>query len=115
MNDIPDLTEWVRAGTSTLQIMKAMIDLMPAGTDRNAAQEKMDEAAESLAFAETQLAKALGYHLCQCTFPPQIMLSIGRHPEYGEEIFKCRKCSKQEPSEHDFAEMKIVDEYNAGL
>lgn len=74
MNDLPDLTEWVRAGTDAMRMMKTLIDVMPAGEDRNAAQQKLDEASDSLALSEAQLAKALGYKLCQCTFPPQIML-----------------------------------------
>ena len=93
--------------------MKATVDLMPVSTERNSAEEKLDEAAENLAFAEAELAKALGYKLCQCTFPPQIMLSKGRH-ERGDEVFRCNKCGKQEPSEQHFALQERVDAHNQG-
>jgi hypothetical protein len=31
-------------------------------------------AEEALKRSDTALAQKLGYHLCQCTYPPQIML-----------------------------------------
>ncbi len=57
----------------------------------------LDEADKASRLAEVQIAQALGYHLCQCTFPPQVMLSSGRS-EKGRELFMCSRCGKQEPS-----------------
>ncbi|GEM77006.1 hypothetical protein [Vibrio sagamiensis] len=42
--------------------------------------------------AEAQIAQALGYQLCKCTFPPQIMLSVGYRD--FEEAFECKLCGK---------------------
>ena len=112
MTDLSDLTEYVRAGTDALKTMKAIVDLLPVGSDRDSAQQKLGEATESLAFAESQLAKTLGYNLCQCTFPPQIMLSKGRHPTYGKEIFRCDACGKQVPSEKYFEQQDRVAAHN---
>lgn len=110
MNDLSDAIEWVRPATNAVRLMKAIIDVLPVGEDRDAAQQKLDEAAESLAMGEAQLAKALDYKLCQCTFPPKIMLSIGRHSTHDDEMFRCNACGKQDPSEHYF---EGQDRFNA--
>jgi hypothetical protein len=44
--------------------------------------------------AEAQLAKALGYQLCYCTFPPTAMLTVGQtlgRPSYVP-VYECPKC-----------------------
>ena len=74
----------------------------------------IEKAEKALRASEAELAKALGYKLCQCTFPPQIMLSKGHHAEQGMEIFKCEKCGKQEPSEHMIAQHAKVSAHNQG-
>lgn len=70
-------------------------DLLPDKGQREALDKTLDEAERASRLAEAQIAKALGYHLCQCTFPPQIMLSVG----YGElqERFECPKCGNAWP------------------
>jgi hypothetical protein len=69
------------------------------------AQEALDQADRQIKIAEAQAAKALGYKICQCTIPPQIMLSIGYH-ERGEERFECPRCKKKEPSDAYFQRMR---------
>ena len=76
--------------------------------------QSLESASTAASTAEAQIAQSLGYNLCQCTFPPQIMLSQGRYPGRVEEFFKCPKCAKQEPSEHYFHEMAMVDAHNRG-
>ena len=112
---ITDLSEYLTAANSALALFRGMREALPAGPKRDEAQQKIEQAEEALEASKAELAKALGYNLCQCTFPPQIMLSTGRHPDYDEEVFKCPNCDKQEPSEHYFAEMKMIDEHIAGL
>src|SRR6476660_3905238 len=37
----------------------------------------LDEAEKASKVAEAQVAKALGYQLCHCAFPPTAMLTVG--------------------------------------
>lgn len=99
--DAPDLREGLDLLKTAFDTFRLAIGLVKetAGTlpDEkkaivDAALEKSERAAQ---LAEAQIAKALGYRLCQCTFPPQIMLSVGYRGH--EEYFRCPKCSKEWP------------------
>jgi hypothetical protein len=85
------------AFTSALQLMKEVIqflmqvkDLLPTDPKRQGVERRLIEAERSLQMAEAQVAKALGYPLCRCTWPPQIMLSKGLKGQ--DEIFGCPRC-----------------------
>ena len=57
----------------------------------------LDTADQSTAIAQAQVAKALGYELCKCEFPPTAMLTVGTHngrsgPEEGGAVYECPKC-----------------------
>ena len=107
-----DFSEFLRNGKVILDIFRGLRDLLPKGPDADKAQEQIERAEQALATSEAELAKALGYHLCQCTFPPQIMLSKGRHAVHDEEeIFRCPKCENQEPPE---ARFRALDQMKAG-
>jgi hypothetical protein len=45
--------------------------------------EALEHAVRTAAIAEAEVAKALGYELCKCEFPPTIMLTVGYHNERG--------------------------------
>ena len=48
----------------------------------------------------TQLAKALGYRLCQCEFPPNIMLLVGHTAdEDRSHVYRCPKCKRSTPGQ----------------
>jgi hypothetical protein len=62
-------------------------------------EEALDHAIRTAAVAEAEVAKALGYELCKCQFPPTIMLTVGYKSERGERgatasgpVFECPKC-----------------------
>lgn len=74
MVDLSGLESGIRSFKGALDIARTLRDLLPAGEQREDAERKIDEATAALAASEAQMAKALGYKLCQCTFPPQIML-----------------------------------------
>jgi hypothetical protein len=58
--------------------------------------EALDHAVRTAAIAEAEVAKALGYELCKCEFPPTIMLTVGYRNERGPSgkgpVFECPKC-----------------------
>jgi hypothetical protein len=59
-------------------------------------EQALDHAERSASIAEAEVAKALGYELCKCTFPPTIMLTVGyrsgRPPTNTGPVFECPKC-----------------------
>jgi hypothetical protein len=70
-----------------------------------AALEKAEEAAK---VAEAEIAKALGYELCKCQFPPVAMLTVGyldigfaRYQE-GDPVYECPRCGYCTAGPYDF-------------
>lgn len=111
MDDINSAMESVKIGVSLLGesigLIKKTKDLLPESKEKDAISKSLIEADKAARLAESQIALALGYELCQCTFPPQIMLSNGyKEVEYHhEEEFVCAKCNKSsiEPSSKPMA------------
>ena len=67
--------------TSILGIAKTAIDigkeaknLLPDGREKERIENQLASTERELAIAEATSAKELGYDLCKCTFPPQVML-----------------------------------------
>lgn len=87
---------------------------MPKGAAKDEAEQKLKAADEALRRSDAKLAKDLGYKLCQCTFPPQIMLSKGHHDVHGVEMFQCPQCGKQDPSEHKLRQYDRLKAHNEG-
>src|SRR5260370_2308167 len=56
----------------------------------------LDKAEEAAKVAEAEIAKAFGYELCKCGFPPTVMLTVGYTTEWqsgkGGPVFECPKC-----------------------
>jgi hypothetical protein len=96
MDDLPSTMESVKIGLSLFSeavgLVKKTQDLLPDSVEKEAIVSSLAEANKASKLAEAQIAQALGYKLCQCTFPPQVMLSVG----YKENIeeFKCTGCNK---------------------
>lgn len=93
-------------------MVKTMGGFLPKGPEAEEAQRRLEEAQKALAASEAQLAQALGYELCKCTFPPIPMLSKGYHERHDVEIFECPNCRKQKPSAHKIRQFDEVDAYN---
>lgn len=114
MADFQDLSEAIRICKDALDLLKSTVGLLPKGEAKQKVQRKIQDADEALRKSDIALAKELGYRLCQCTFPPQIMLSKGRHEVHGFELFKCPSCGKQDPSEHKIKQYDRVKDHNEG-
>src|SRR5207237_9425043 len=69
-----DIAEYIPASKDTLDLVRAAWSLLPKGEKRSEAEHKLHAAEEALKRSDAALAQKLGYQLCQCTFPPQIML-----------------------------------------
>ena len=113
---IDELTAYLSAAKGVLDIFKGIKAELPDGPGKEKSQAEISKAEDALKAAEAQLAKEFGYHLCKCTFPPQIMLSTGRHQRHpDQEVFKCERCGNQEPPEAYFSELDKLKAHNEGL
>jgi hypothetical protein len=87
-----DITDFVRLGRESLDLIRAAIPLIPKGKQRDELENKLSAAQEALNRSDARLAKELGLHLCDCTFPPQIML--WRENEHSH-ICPRRECGRK--------------------
>lgn len=100
MNDMFEAMQGVKLGLSlfseALGLAKDVKDALPESGSKDAIEKSIAEADKAARIAEAQIANALGYKLCKCTFPPQIMLSNGyKEKNYSyEEEHICPKCNK---------------------
>jgi hypothetical protein len=69
-----DIQGWVGAAKGALDLVKSAWAMLPKGKNRDEIEAKIRSAEEGLARSDAKLARALGMQLCECTFPPQIML-----------------------------------------
>ena len=72
--DMHDLSDYIRVSKDALDILKVAVGLLPKSVQRSEVELKIAAAQELLARNDAKLAKELGFHLCKCTYPPQIML-----------------------------------------
>ena len=69
-----EFNEVLQAMSNALSVIKGAKDLLPSGPERDAADAAIGQAEQAVRLAEAQAARQLGYPICRCTFPPQIML-----------------------------------------
>lgn len=72
--EFKDLSEFMSAGKSALDLLKAAYGVLPKGVERDKIEAEIKRAEDLLSRSDAKLAKDLGYKICQCTFPPQVML-----------------------------------------
>lgn len=82
---------------SAVGLLKDAKDLLPAGDKQAAISQALATAEASAKLAEAEIAKALGFELCKCNFPPTAMLTVGYHTRSqghrpGDPVFECPKC-----------------------
>lgn len=100
MNDVREAMESVKIGlslfTEAMGLAKTVQEALPESVEKDQIERSLAEAKKAANLAEAQIANALGYKLCKCTFPPQIMLSQG-YKDTGykhEEEYLCPNCKK---------------------
>jgi len=71
---LAEIVTYITLAREGLGMLKELRELMPKGPKRDEIEQKLKRAEEALQRSDAQLAKQLGYDLCECTFPPQIML-----------------------------------------
>ena len=61
---------------SAIRLAKDAMPLLPDKRQRKALEETLRQAERASRIAEAEAAKALGFHLCHCEFPPPIMTEL---------------------------------------
>lgn len=88
-----DLSDLFRQGKEAIDFFRALRDVLPKGAKQEKAKEKIERLEKAFDVAEAEIAKAFGYHMCQCTIPPTPMLYkhniesfVCSNPECGRTI-----------------------------
>ena len=69
-------------------------DQLPAGEPQKAIQQKVEEAERLIQVGHAAVGQSLGFQMCHCTWPPQMMASTGYTQETQVEQFTCPNCGK---------------------
>ena len=80
--DYVDIKGWVETVKATIGLLATAKDALPKGKHRDDVEAKLQQAEESMKRADALLVKELGLKLCDCEFPPHVMLwqdSINSH------------------------------------
>jgi hypothetical protein len=97
--------EYLGAFKTALDIFKGLRSELPNGPKADEALRQIEKAENALKTAEAELAKNLEYKLCQCTFPPQIMLW-----NKDQRASFCPRCGDRNPPP---TEVRRVPEYES--
>jgi hypothetical protein len=88
----PDWLAYITAAKSALDLIKGIRSELPKGPEAEMAQQQIANAELALETSKAELAKSLGFKLCQCSFPPPIMLLRA-----SERAHFCPKCDNRLP------------------
>ena len=69
-------------------------DQLPIGEPQKAIQQKVEEAERLIQAGHAAVGQSLGFQLCHCTWPPQVMASNEYSEETHVEQFTCPNCGK---------------------
>lgn len=95
---IGEILSAISAFKGVIDIWDKLKEKLPESPEKDELVQKLGEAQKAAQIAEANAAKELGYRMCQCTWPPQIMLSIGYGNEGSHEYFRCPGCQKEWPN-----------------
>jgi len=103
MNVDPNsLRDAMTTTASVIALLKQLVDAWPKSNkaDITRAKKQLEQAERQFKIAESSAAKGLGYELCPCTWPTQIMTS----PDGGEH-WECPHCGRESLSK----ELQLIE------
>ncbi len=93
------LQQVLEAFTKGLTVLKEAIvlvhsanDQLPPGESHQSIQQKVEEAERLIQVGHAAVGQSLGFQLCHCTWPPQVMASTGYTEKTQTEQFTCSNC-----------------------
>jgi len=100
-------TKGLTALKEAIGLVHSASDQLPAGEPQKVIQQKIEEAERLIQVGHATVGESLGFQLCHCTWPPQVMASSEYSEETQVEQFTCANCGKslslsgrKKPSEH---------------
>ena len=109
MSAFGEIAAAFQAIAAVIALLREAKDVLPDGPKRTSLEQSLEQAEKNSKLAEAQIAKALGYMLCRCAFPPQIMLKTGSSRAHGDH-FQCPSCGSAWPPP-DSDEAEFVEDY----
>jgi hypothetical protein len=94
LNILEGYTKGLAALNGTIKLLRSAKDQLPNEEQKVLIEKKIAEAEHSLQLGNAEIGQSLGFQLCQCTWPHQVMVSLGYSEENQREQFKCRNCGK---------------------
>jgi hypothetical protein len=94
----PEWTGYLTAAKAALDIFKGLRAEIPKGSKADEVQAQIERAELALQNSKVELAKSLGFKLCKCHFPPEIMLW-----DNWKRTNVCGRCGNEDPPPHTFA------------
>ena len=90
--DLSAFTDGLNAVKGAVDLLKSAVSLFPKGESRAAIESRIQAAEASLQESNVTLAREWGMKLCDCSFPPQIML--WKEPKKAH---ACPSCGHEKP------------------
>ena len=88
--DLESFKSAFELGSKALTLIQQVKDLLPHSPQRDIAESAIADAEKAFRIAEARAATEFGYHLCKCTWPPQIMLRAKNNN------YTCPKCGNED-------------------
>jgi hypothetical protein len=88
-----EIAAWMTTAKTAVDTFRNVVQLLPKGAKKDEIEAKVNDAEKALQTSNATLAQALGYKLCRCTFPPQIMLW-----NQSEQTNVCERCGSKNPA-----------------
>ncbi|MEX2493004.1 MAG: hypothetical protein WD425_14730 [Nitrospirales bacterium] len=88
------LTKGLTTVKEAVYLLKSATDQLPPGDTQQAIHEKIEEAERAIQLGHAEMGESLGFQLCHCTWPAQVMASTRYTKETQVEQFTCPNCKK---------------------
>ncbi len=100
--DCFEVKGWVDVARGTVDLLRSAAAALPNGDEKTVVEAKIPEAENALKRSDAKLARELGLKLCDCTFPPNVML--------WKETERAHVCPNEQCGRRKFQSFKISKE-----
>jgi len=88
---IEEITTGIGLVKTAAETIRTVAGMLPKSPKKEEVEKQLQQADNNFRAAEAKVAQSLGYDLCQCSWPPQIMLKVGgRGPDIITECPRCK-------------------------
>ena len=91
------VSDYLHTGKEVIDLLKASYTLLPKSEKRDEIERKIELVSDAMKRSDAALAQKLGYNLCQCQFPPSLMLWREKQSAYVCQNAECAKTQVVKP------------------